>query len=101
MLPGVSLMYLEGEVKGGRLTGRTVLVIETDQKMDLCDSGYCSADLRQLIRAACFEWEQRCQPADLVRVEHHPTDENETRETPTDSITSSRMRMMGFPGAGR
>jgi hypothetical protein len=82
MRPGISLMYLEGEVKGGRLTGRTILVIETEQKVDLGVSGSHPASLRQLIAAACIEWEKHCQPADLVRVEHCPADGKEARGTP-------------------
>jgi hypothetical protein len=100
MRPGVSLMYLEGEVRGGRLTGRTILVIETEQKIDLGGSGYRSASLRQFVSAACLEWEKRYQPADLVRVEHRPTDESETREIPTQSFTSSTMGLVGFRGRG-
>jgi hypothetical protein len=101
MWPGVSLMYLEGEVRGGRLTGRTILVIETKQKIDFGGSGNRSPDLRRFVSAACLEWEKRYQPADLVRVEHRPTDESETREIPTESFTSSRMGVMGFRGPGR
>jgi hypothetical protein len=68
----IGLMYVEGEVKAGCLTGRTVLVIETTREIDPSRSGYSSPDLRRLVAAACSEWERRYEPADVVRLEYHP-----------------------------
>jgi hypothetical protein len=65
-------MYIEGELKAGRLTGRTVLVVETSREIDPGRPGYSSADLRQLVIAARAEWERCYEPADIVRLEHHP-----------------------------
>lgn len=72
MHAGIGLMYLEGELEGGRLTGRTVLVVETSRETDPKQPGYSSADIRRLVVAARAEWEQRYAPADLVRLEYHP-----------------------------
>ena len=45
----IGLMYVEGEVKAGFLTGRTVLVIETTREIDPSRSGYSSPDLKWLV----------------------------------------------------
>jgi hypothetical protein len=71
MHAGIGLMYVEGEVNAGRLTGRTVLVIETSREIDPNRPGYSSGDLKRLVTAACAEWERRYEPADTVRLEHH------------------------------
>jgi hypothetical protein len=72
MHAGIGLMYVEGEVKAGRLTGRTVLVIETSHEIDPSRPGYSSPDLKRLVAAARSAWEQRYAPADIVRLEYHP-----------------------------
>jgi hypothetical protein len=72
MHAGIGLMYVEGEVKDGRLTGRTVLVIETSRELDLSRPGYLSPDLQRLVASARADWEQRYEPADIVRLEYHP-----------------------------
>jgi hypothetical protein len=66
------MMYVEGEVKAGRLTGRTVLVVETSREIDPAEPGYSSRELKRLIAAARYEWERRYEPADIVRLEYHP-----------------------------
>lgn len=68
----IGLMYIEGETKAGRLTGRTVLVVETSRETDPKQPGYSPADLRRLMVAARTEWERHYQPADIVRLEYHP-----------------------------
>jgi hypothetical protein len=69
---GIGLMYIEGELKAGRLTGRTVLVVETSHEIDPERPGYSSAGVRQLVIAARAEWERCYAPADIVRLEHQP-----------------------------
>lgn len=72
MHPGIGMMYVEGEVKAGRLTGRTVLVIETSRQIDPAEPGYSSRELKRLVAAARHEWEQRFEPTDIVRLEYQP-----------------------------
>lgn len=84
---GIRLMYVEGEVKAGRLTGRTVLVIETSREIDPSRPGYSSPDLRRLVAAACTEWERRYEPADVVRLEYHPVSDR----APAPEKRSSRV----------
>ena len=72
MHPGIGMMYVEGEVKAGRLTGRTVLVVETSRQIDPAEPGYSSRELKRLVAAARHEWELRFEPADIVRLEYHP-----------------------------
>lgn len=72
MHAGIGLMYLEGELEAGRLTGRTILVVETSRETDPEQPGYSSADLRRLVVAARAEWERHYEPADIVRLEYHP-----------------------------
>jgi hypothetical protein len=87
MHSGIGLMYVEGEVKAGRLTGRTVLVIETSREIDPSRPGYSSPDLRRLVAAACTEWERRYDPADVVRLEYHPV----SHRAPAPEKRSSRV----------
>ena len=68
MHAGIGLMYVEGEVRGGCITGRTVLVIETRCETDP-GSYYSPAELDGIVKAACDAWERHFGPADLVRVE--------------------------------
>lgn len=72
MHPGIGMMYVEGEVKAGRLTGRTVLVVETSREIDPAEPGYSSSELKRLVAAARHEWERRFEPTDIVRLEYHP-----------------------------
>jgi len=73
MHAGIELMYIEGELHAGRRTGRTVLVVETSRQTDPKQPDYASADIRRLVIAARAEWERRYEPADIVRLEHRPT----------------------------
>ncbi len=45
MRAGIGLMYVEGEVQGGCITGRTVLVIETSCETDPGSPYYSSTEL--------------------------------------------------------
>jgi len=72
MHSGIGLIYIEGETNAGRLTGRTILVVETSHEIDPAQPGYSSRDLRRLVAEARSEWEQRFGPADTVRLEYHP-----------------------------
>jgi hypothetical protein len=69
---GIELMYIEGELQAGRLTGRTILVVETSRQTDPKQPGYASAELRRLVLTARAEWERRYEPADIVRLEYRP-----------------------------
>ena len=51
MMRDIGLMYVEGEVKAGRLTGRTVLVIETSREIDPSQPGYSSREIQRLVIA--------------------------------------------------
>lgn len=72
MVRDIGLMYVEGEVKAGRLTGRTVLVIETSREIDPSRPGYSSTGLRRLVTVARAEWERTYAAADVVRLDYQP-----------------------------
>ncbi|AGK58238.1 hypothetical protein HYPDE_32828 [Hyphomicrobium denitrificans 1NES1] len=72
MMRDIGLMYVEGEVKAGRLTGRTVLVIETSREIDPSQPGYSSLEIQRLVTAARAEWERRYDPADVIRLDYQP-----------------------------
>ena len=69
MLTGIELMYVEGEVCGGCITGRRVLVIETYYEIDPASPHYCPREIARLIRLAREEWVDQFGPIDLVRLE--------------------------------
>jgi len=81
MMRDIGLMYVEGEVKGGRLTGRTVLVIETSREIDPREPGYSPVELRRLVTAARAEWERTYDPADTVRLDYHPAFDRVSAQT--------------------
>lgn len=72
MMQDIGLMYIEGEVKGGQLTGRTVLVIETSREIDPSQPGYSATELRRLVSVASAKWERNFGPADLIRLDYQP-----------------------------
>ena len=72
MMRDIGLMYVEGEVEAGRLTGRTVLVIETSREIDPHQPGYSSIGIRRMVTAARAQWERRFGPADVVRLDYQP-----------------------------
>ena len=69
MHAGVGLMYVEGEVRGGCITGRTVLVIETSRETDPGSPYYSAVEIDCIVKSARQAWEKHFGPADLVRVE--------------------------------
>ena len=80
MVPGVVLMYVEGEVRDGCLTGKTVLVIETTFEVDAAAPGYSQSAIDEMIASAQRTWAERYRLPDLVRV------------IPADGSRSSRSR---------
>ncbi len=68
MIPGVTLMYVEGEVRDGFLTGRTVLVIETIFELDENTAGYSHSTIKTMVDTARGEWAKRFCLPDLLRV---------------------------------
>lgn len=72
MMRDIGLMYIEGEVKAGQMTGRTVLVIETSREIDPGQPGYSATELRRLVSAASAEWERSFGPADIIRLDYQP-----------------------------
>jgi hypothetical protein len=69
MHAGIGLMYVEGEIQGGCITGRTVLVIETSCETNPGSPYYSPAELGGIVKSARDAWERQFGPADLVRVE--------------------------------
>lgn len=69
MHAGIGLMYVEGEVRGGCITGRTVLVVETSREIDPTSPNYSFVEIDGITKLARAEWEKRFGPADLVRLE--------------------------------
>src|SRR4051812_42314634 len=68
MVPGVVLMYVEGEVRDGCLTGRTVLIIETTFEVDVAAPGYSQTAIDAMIASAQRTWAEHYRLPDLVRV---------------------------------
>ena len=62
-------MYVEGEVRVGCITGRTILVIETNCELDPTSADYSPAELQRIVSRAREEWEKNFGPTDLVRLE--------------------------------
>lgn len=62
-------MYVEGEVRGGCITGRTILVIEMNCQSDPVSTDYSPAELQRIVSRAREEWEKTFGPTDLVRLE--------------------------------
>ena len=52
MHAGIALMYVEGEIQGGCITGRTVLVIETTCELDPTSPDYSAAELQRVVSMA-------------------------------------------------
>lgn len=90
MHAGIELMYVEGEVKDGCCTGRTVLVIETTLEIGATGSSTLPPNLLRLVRDACNEWEAYFPRADLVRLEHHTRGALEDLEPPSVTTAYSR-----------
>ena len=69
MHAGIALMYVEGEIQGGCITGRTVLVIETTCEVDPTSPDYSAAELQRVVSIARAAWGKNFGPTDLVRLE--------------------------------
>ena len=69
MHAGIALMYVEGEIQGGCITGRTVLVIETTCELDPTSPDYSAAELQRVVSMARAAWGKNFGPTDLVRLE--------------------------------
>ena len=69
MHAGIALMYVEGEIQGGCITGRTVLVIETTCELDPTSPDYSAAELQRVVSMARTAWGKNFGPTDLVRLE--------------------------------
>jgi hypothetical protein len=93
----VRLMYLEGEIKGGRITGRTILVIQTEREIDPKQPGYSRRDLQRFVNAACLKWEECYQPTDLVRLDYIVAGDtaHDTLDARPLSVTTSRFKYGG------
>ena len=78
MHEAIGLMYVEGEVRGGRITGRTVLVIETSQETDPTAPQYSSFEIARVTKLGREQWEKQFGPADLVRLERESEPERGT-----------------------
>jgi len=68
----IGLIYVEGEVRGGRITGRVVLVIETNQEIDPTSPRYSSVEIARVTKLGRERWEEHHGPIDLVRLERQP-----------------------------
>ena len=64
-------MYVEGEVRDGCITGRTILVIETNCELNPASADYSHAELQRIVSRAREEWEKTFGPTDLVRLEQN------------------------------
>jgi hypothetical protein len=69
MHAGIALMYVEGEIQGGCITGRTVLVIETTCELDPTSPNYSAAELQRIVSIGRNAWSKSFGPTDLVRLE--------------------------------
>jgi hypothetical protein len=78
MHPGIALMYVEGEVRDGCITGRTILVIETNFELDPASADYSPAELQRVVSRAREVWEKSFGPTDLVRLEKNKDASRET-----------------------
>lgn len=66
---GIERMYVEGEVRDGYFTGRTILVIETSCEIDPASPAYSSLEIVRLTKLACEQWVVQFGSIDLVRLE--------------------------------
>ena len=65
----IELVYVEGEVRDGYITGRTVLVIETDFEINPTSPHYAAREIARLTNLVREEWEGQFGPVDIVRLE--------------------------------
>ena len=69
MRTGIELMYVEGEVRDGYLTGRMILVVETNFETNPTAPQYSADKIARLTRLARERWTAHFGPIDLVRLE--------------------------------
>ena len=69
MSTAIGLMYVEGEVLDGYITGRTILVIETNFEINPTSPGYSAREIAHLTTLARHQWEGQFCPVDIVRLE--------------------------------
>jgi hypothetical protein len=69
MRTAIQLMYVEGEVRDGYITGRTVLVVETRCELDPASPYYSAPEIARLIKLAREQWVGQFGPVDIVRLE--------------------------------
>jgi hypothetical protein len=74
MRTGIELMYVEGEVRDGYLTGRRILVIETNCEIDPTAPQYSPDEIARLTRLARERWTAQFGPIDTVRLEQSRKD---------------------------
>ena len=72
MSTGIELLYVEGEVRDGFITGRRVLVVETDCELDPASPYYSAREIARLTKLAREEWGEQFGPVDIVRLEQAP-----------------------------
>ena len=72
MPTGIGLVYVEGEVRDGYITGRTVLVVETDCEIDPASPHYSAREIARLTKVARERWVKQFGPVDVVRLEQPP-----------------------------
>ena len=72
MRTDIRLIYVEGEVRDGYITGRTVLVVETDCELDPSSPHYSAGEIARLTNLARDRWVKQFGPVDVVRLEQAP-----------------------------
>ena len=95
MHPGIGLMYVEGEVRDGRITGRTVLVIETNLEIDPDSPRYSSNEIARVTMLGRERWEEQYGSIDLVRLERQPEPMSKDTEPPGIRAPRSPWKIAG------
>jgi hypothetical protein len=72
MPTGIGLVYVEGEVRDGYITGRTVLVVETHCELDPASPHYSASEIARITKLAREQWMGRFGHVDIVRLEQAP-----------------------------
>ena len=72
MRTGIGLIYVEGEVRDGFITGRRVLVVGTHCELDPSSPHYSAGEIARLTNLALEQWVKQFGPVDVVRLEQPP-----------------------------
>ena len=72
MRTDIGLIYVEGEVRDGYITGRRVLVVETNCEIDPASPHYSVREIARLTNLAREQWVKQFGPVDVVRLEQPP-----------------------------